>query len=122
MLVLVAMVFLGTWASFPRAVREAVRSMNSLMEAGMAATSPSQVPEPLRTGVGRGLLNEGIGAYQLEWVAGVYKLSVGNDGLGALSQSGSPITIRARFENGYSVSCRYTPPGALPNCRAEWLP
>ena len=121
-LVLAVMVFLGTWASFPRPVREAMRSMNSLMEAGMAATSPSQVPEPLRTGVGRGLLNEGIGAYQLEWVAGVYKLSVGNDGLGALSQPGGPITIRARFENGYSVSCRYTPPGATPICRAEWMP
>ena len=116
------MVFLGTWASFPRAVREVVRSMNSLIEAGMAATSPSQVPEPLRTGVGRGLLNEGIGAYQLEWDAGVSKLSVGDNGVATLSQPGSPITIRARFENGYSISCRYTPPGAIPICRAEWMP
>ena len=120
-LVLAMMVFLGTWASYPRPVRETMRAMNGLMEAGMAATSPSQVPEPLRTGVGRGLLNEGIGAYQLEWDAGVSKLSVGDDGLGALSQPGSPITIRARFENGYSVSCRYTPPGATPRCRAEWV-
>ena len=121
-LVLVAVTVLGTWASFPGPVREAVRSMNDLMEAGMTATSPSQVPEPLRTGVGRGLLNEGIGTYQLEWVAGVSKLSIGDSGLATLSQSGSPITIRARFENGYSISCRYTLPDATPICRAEWMP
>ena len=121
-LILAVMVFLGTWASFPRTVRETIRAMNGLMEAGMAATSPSQVPEPLRTGVGRGLLNEGIGAYQLEWDAGVSKLSVGDNGVATLSQPGSPITIRARFENGYSISCRYTPPGAIPICRAEWMP
>lgn len=121
-LALSLMVFLGTWSSYPRPVRETTRAMNGLMEAGMAATSPSEVPEPLRTGVGRGLLNEGIGAYQLEWDAGVSKLSVGDDGLAALSQPGGPITIRARFENGYSVSCRYTLPGATPTCRAEWMP
>lgn len=120
-LILAVVVFLGSWASYPRAVRQTIRSMNSLITAGLAAESPAQVPAPLQTGVGRGLLNAAIGQYQLEWDPGVTRIGGGDEGLGAISQAGRPITIRARFENGYAVSCRYSIPTGTPKCREEWL-
>jgi hypothetical protein len=118
-MVLAVAVFLGTWASYPRQVRETMRAMDALVAAGLTAQSPSQVPASLQTGAGRGLLNAAIGDYQLEWDAGVTRISGGDEGMGAVSQPGSPVTIRARFENGYAISCRFTVPTGTPKCRAE---
>jgi hypothetical protein len=119
--VLAVVAFVGTWSSYPRAVRETIRSMDALVKTGLAAQSPNQVPAPLQTGVGRGLLNSAIGDYQLEWDTGVARLSSGDAGLGAVSQGGGPTTIRARFENGYAVSCRFNVPSGTPTCREEWV-
>ena len=118
--ILAVVVFVGTWSSYPRPIRETMRSMDALIRAGLAAQDPSQVPAPLRSGSGRGLLNPAIGEYQLEWDIGTTRLSVGDSGDGALGQ-GSPTTIRARFGNGYAVSCRYTLPTGTPKCREEWV-
>jgi hypothetical protein len=107
----------GSLSLYPKEARQAIQSMNQLVQAAIPATRVEDLPEPLRP-VER-LLQNVQGAYTLEWSDNPDLLPVKRP----LAEYGvQESLVVATFKNGYVFGCAYTPPHTNPSCGTFYNP
>jgi hypothetical protein len=107
----------GMLSLYPKEARQALHSMNQLVQAALPATRVDDLPEPLRP-VER-LLQNAQGAYTLEWSDNPDLLPVKRPFADYGVQESLVI---AYFKNGYVFGCAYTPPHPDPSCGTFYNP
>jgi hypothetical protein len=107
----------GALSLYPKEARQALRSMNQLVQAAIPATRVEDLPEPLRP-VER-LLQNAQGAYTLEWSDNPDLLPVKRP---FADYGVQESLVVATFKNGYVFGCAYTPPHTEPSCGTFYNP
>lgn len=119
-LLLLGGALLGAMSSrYPADVRADLAAMDALIQAGQAASSTTELPEPLQRRQVHDFLLYGQGTYALEWQARPLRRVSDSGGVAGASSPGSPQTIIAHFANGYQLSCLFLLEGAAPRCRSN---
>ena len=102
----------GAFSLYTRAGRDALKTTNELIKAGMQAASADSLPEPLRSV--DGFYQEAQGAFSLELSDNPDLLPVQRP----IATFGvQEYAVFVRFENGYRFGCAYTPPYPDPACQ-----
>jgi hypothetical protein len=117
LLLLVVTAGAGVFYLYPKEARQALMSMNQLVQAALPATRLEDLPEPLRP-VER-LLQNAQGAYVLEWSDNPDLLPVKRP---VADYGAQESLIIAYFKNGYVFGCAYTPPHTDPSCGTFYNP
>lgn len=110
----VVFAFLGRFFLYTPDARDVIGRMNTLVQAGLTASSPSNLPAALQVeGVG-GFSQKAGGGYTLQWdKSHLPSFGIPHPGQNENLQS----VVIARFDNQWSLVCLFVPGEAEPRCK-----
>jgi hypothetical protein len=104
-------VLIPIWGMYSPDVKDAFYTSKSLLEEGLKASNPGQLPAPLQSVTG--FIPNAAGRYSLEWSDSVERFMGPRP---VTSRQNSDYLIIARFQNGFTLACLYAPGVKQPSC------
>lgn len=110
----------GSFFVYPEDTRSIIRSMDSLVQAGLLAANEGQLPMSLRTESARNIMQQKDKDYYLELIQSV---NVDNEtsmrSVFGQTGFGGSVSITAQFQGGWSLICTYQSPTIRPFCQGR---
>lgn len=113
LILILIMVVLATFELLPADARGQLRRADTLLQAGLQASSAAALPAPLRGPLVRGFPPDTAKDYSLEWTT--YDLDRFIQ-LRPPSSYDQHAAVIARFTGGYTLACLYPTARSEPNC------